>query len=94
MVEVMAKRTLTTRCRFGKGPDEIDLFYFGPEHKCDAWLFSRRFESCTAGDIFSGKTFRSGAANGGSGVAIGDSLMKAFDTVKNVDTIITVTARS
>ena len=29
------------------------------------------------------------AANGGSGVDIGDSLQKAHDTIRNVDTIIT-----
>ena len=43
-----------------------------------------------AGDIFSGKSLPLlDANNGGSGVAIGDSLAKAASTVKNIDSIIT-----
>jgi hypothetical protein len=43
-----------------------------------------------AGDIFSGKNLPLlDANNGGSGVAIGDTLAKAQATVKNVDSIIT-----
>ena len=42
------------------------------------------------GDIFSGKNLPFlDANNGGSGVAIGDTLQKAHDGIKNVDTIIT-----
>ena len=56
----------------------------------DAWVVFPALRVMHAGDIFSGKNLPLlDAANGGSGVAIGDSLMKAFDTVKNVDTIIT-----
>jgi hypothetical protein len=43
-----------------------------------------------AGDIFSGKNLPLlDANNGGSGVAIGDTLAKAANSVKNIDTIIT-----
>ena len=43
-----------------------------------------------AGDIFSGKNIPLlDANNGGSGVEIGDTLAKAADSVKNIDTIIT-----
>jgi hypothetical protein len=43
-----------------------------------------------AGDIFSGKNLPLlDANNGGSGVAIGDTLARAASTVKNVDSIIT-----
>jgi hypothetical protein len=43
-----------------------------------------------AGDVFSGKNIPFLDANtGGSGVAIVDTLQKAHDTIKNVDTIIT-----
>jgi len=60
MVEVWQKGPLTTRCRLGKGPDEIDLFYFGRGHtNGDAWVVFRRFESCTPATSFPEKTFRS-----------------------------------
>ncbi len=87
----MAKRTFNDKMSLGKGPDEIDLFYFGRGHtNGDAWVVFPALRVMHAGDIFSGKNLPLlDAANGGSGVAIGDSLMKAFDTVKNVDTIIT-----
>ena len=43
-----------------------------------------------AGDIFSGKNLPLlDANNGGSGVTIGDTLAKADEQVKNVDTVIT-----
>jgi hypothetical protein len=43
-----------------------------------------------AGDIFSGKNIPLlDGNNGGSGVAIGDTLAKAADTIKGVETIIT-----
>ena len=46
-----------------------------------------------AGDIFSGKNIPGlDAVNGGSGLAIADTLTKAADTIKNIDTIITGTA--
>ena len=43
-----------------------------------------------AGDIFSGKNIPLlDANNGGSGVAIGDTLAKAAKSLKNIDTVIT-----
>ena len=46
--------------------------------------------SCHAGDIFLGKRVPFlDAANGGSGVDIGDSVQRAHDTIRNIDTIIT-----
>ena len=48
---------------------------------------SRRCASMHAGDIFSGKNIPLlDANNGGSGVEIGDTLAKAADSVKNIDT--------
>ena len=35
----MAKRTFKDRMTIGKGPDQIDLYYFGPGHtNGDAWI--------------------------------------------------------
>jgi hypothetical protein len=48
-----------------------------------------------AGDIFSGKNIPGlDAVNGGSGLAIADTLTKAADTIKNIDTIITGHSRT
>src|SRR5436309_1191206 len=87
----LPKKTFKDKMNVGSGKDQIELFYFGRGHtNGDAWVVFPALRVMHAGDIFSGKNLPLlDAANGGSGVAIGDSLMKAFDTVKNVDTIIT-----
>ena len=76
----------------GSGADQIDLYYFGRGHtNGDAWVVFPALRVVHAGDIFAGKSCRSSTRNnGGSGVAIPDTLMKAHAALsKNVDTIIT-----
>jgi glyoxylase-like metal-dependent hydrolase (beta-lactamase superfamily II) len=75
----------------GKGADQINLFYFGRGHtNGDAWVVFPALRLAHAGDIFSGKNIPLlDANNGGSGVAIGDTLAKAAKSLKNIDTIIT-----
>jgi hypothetical protein len=87
----MAKRTFTDKMTIGKGADEIDLYYFGRGHtNGDAWVVFPALRFVHAGDIFSGKNLPLlDANNGGSGVEIGNSLMKAHDGITNVDSIIT-----
>jgi len=87
----MPKRTFKDKMTLGKGSDEIDLYYFGRGHtNGDAWVVFPSLRTVHAGDIFSGKNVPLlDAINGGSGVAIPDTLQKVYDTVKNVDTIIT-----
>jgi len=87
----MAKRTFTDKMTLGSGNDRIDLYYFGRGHtNGDAWVVFPALRVMHAGDIFSGKNLPLlDKNNGGSGVAIPDSLMKAYNTVKNVDSIIT-----
>lgn len=87
----MPKRTFKDKMTVGSGNDRIDLYYFGRGHtNGDAWVVFPALRVMHAGDIFSGKNLPLlDANNGGSGVAIGDSLAKAASTVKNVDTIIT-----
>jgi glyoxylase-like metal-dependent hydrolase (beta-lactamase superfamily II) len=87
----MPKRTFKDKMTIGKGPDEVDLFYFGRGHtNGDAWVLFPSLRVMHAGDIFSGKNIPLlDANNGGSGVAIPDSLEKAYNTVKDVDIIIT-----
>jgi len=75
----------------GSGADQVDLYYFGRGHTGgDAWVVFPSARALHAGDIFLGKRVPFlDAANGGSGVDIGDSVQKAHDTIRNVDTIIT-----
>ena len=84
-------RTFSERMSLGSGGDQVDLYYFGPAHTGgDAWVVFPSLRTLHAGDAFLGKRVPFlDAANGGSGVAIPDTLQKAHDTIPDVDTIIT-----
>jgi cyclase len=86
----MAKRTFKDRMTIGKGPDQIDLYYFGPGHtNGDAWIVFPALRIVHSGDIFAGKSVPLiDTANGGSMRQISDTLTKAHDGIKGVDTII------
>src|SRR5437867_3373438 len=87
----LPKRTFKDKMTLFKGPDEIDLFYFGRGHtNGDAWVLFPALRVVHVGDIFSGKNLPLlDANNGGSAALIGESLQKGYDALKNVDTIIT-----
>ena len=87
----LPKKTFRDKLSIGSGADRIDLFYFGAGHtNGDAWVVFPALRVMHAGDIFSGKNIPLlDATNGGSGVMIGDTLAKAADTIKDIDTIIT-----
>jgi cyclase len=84
-------RTFTDRVSLGSGADQIDLYYFGRAHTGgDAWVVFPSLRTLHAGDAFLGKRVPFlDAENGGSGVAIPDTLQMAHDTIPNVETIIT-----
>ena len=86
----MAKRTFTDKLTIGKGADQIDLYYFGPGHtNGDAFVVFPAHRIMHSGDIFAGKAVPLiDSANGGSMVRVSETLMKAHDGIKNVDTII------
>ena len=79
-------RTFTDRMSLGSGADQVDLYYFGRAHTGgDAWVVFPSLRTLHAGDAFLGKRVPFlDAANGGSGVAIPDTLQKAHDTIRNV----------
>jgi glyoxylase-like metal-dependent hydrolase (beta-lactamase superfamily II) len=87
----MPKRTFKDTMTLDKGADRIDLYYFGRGHtNGDAFVVFPALRVMHAGDVFA----RKGpplldANNGGSGVAIGDTLAKAAAGIKAVDTVIT-----
>ena len=84
-------KTFKDSMTIGKGPDEIDLHYFGRGHtNGDAWIVFPALRLVHAGDIFSGKNLPLlDSNNGGSGLEIGNSLAKAAKSLKNIDTVIT-----
>jgi cyclase len=87
----MPKRTFKDTMTIGSGPDRVDLFYFGRGHtNGDAFVVFPALRVMHAGDIFArkGPPLLDGN-NGGSGVAIGDTLAKAAAGIKGVDTVIT-----
>jgi cyclase len=88
----LPKRTFKDKMTLGSGADQVDLFYFGRGHtNGDAWILFPSLRIVHAGDIFSGKNLPLlDVNNGGSGVEIGDTLMKAHTALNKVaDTIIT-----
>jgi cyclase len=87
----MPKRTFKDRLTLGKGADQVDLYYFGRGHtNGDAFVVFPALGVMHAGDIFAAKgPPLLDATNGGSGVAIGDTLARAHDGIKAVNRIIT-----
>jgi glyoxylase-like metal-dependent hydrolase (beta-lactamase superfamily II) len=87
----LPKHTFKDKMKLFKGADEVDLFYFGRGHTDgDAWVVFPALRTVHAGDLFSGKNLPLlDANNGGSALLIGETLQKGYDTLKNVDTIIT-----
>jgi cyclase len=87
----LPKRTFKDKMTLFKGPDEVDLYYFGRGHtNGDAWVVFPALRVVHAGDIFSGKNLPLlDANNGASAALIADSLEKGMNTLKQVDTIIT-----
>jgi glyoxylase-like metal-dependent hydrolase (beta-lactamase superfamily II) len=88
----LPKRTFKDKMSMFKGPDEVDLYYFGRGHtNGDAWVLFPALRVVHAGDIFSGKNLPLlDANNGGSAALIADSLEKGYNALnKAADTIIT-----
>jgi cyclase len=86
----MAKRTFKDKMTIGNGPDQIDLYYFGPGHtNGDAWVVFPALRVMHSGDMFAGKSVPLvDAANGGSMLHYGETLNKAYNGIKGVDVII------
>lgn len=85
------KKTFKDKMTLGSGADRIDLFYFGRGHTSgDAWVVFPALRVMHVGDIFANKALPLTDKNaGGSGVEIPDTVAKAYNSIKNVDTIIT-----
>jgi glyoxylase-like metal-dependent hydrolase (beta-lactamase superfamily II) len=83
-------RTFKDKMTIGKGADQIDLYYFGVGHTdSDAFVVFPALRTAHVGDIFARRALPPvDAENGGSVLHYPDTLSKAYNGIKNVDTII------
>jgi cyclase len=84
-------RVFKDRLTLFSGKDAVDLYYFGAAHtNGDAFVVFRDARVMHAADVFArkGQPYID-TSNGGSAVAIGETIAKAATTVKNVDRVIT-----
>src|SRR4029077_7617835 len=86
----LAKRTSQEKMAIDIGADPIGLYYFGRGHtNGDAWVVFPALRIVHSGDIFANKGIPLiDSDNGGSVLQIHESLTKAYNGIKNVDTII------
>jgi glyoxylase-like metal-dependent hydrolase (beta-lactamase superfamily II) len=84
-------RTFEDRLTLFSGEEAVDLYHFGAGHtNGDAFIVFRDARVMHSGDIFATKGLPFlDVNNGGSGVAIGDTLTKAANGIRNVDRVIT-----
>jgi glyoxylase-like metal-dependent hydrolase (beta-lactamase superfamily II) len=87
----MPDRTFTDRMTLFSGDEAVDLYYFGAGHtNGDAFVVFREARVMHSGDIFATRGLPLlDVPNGGSGVAIGETLRKAAEGIDNVDRVIT-----
>ena len=88
----LPKQTFKDRMTLFKGPDQVELHYFGRGHtNGDAWVLFPSLRVVSAGDIVSGKNLPLlDANNGGSGLEIGETIAKAHSTFsKSADMVVT-----
>ena len=86
----LPKKTFKDKMTLMTGADRIDLFYFGPGHtNGDAIVVFPALRTAHMGDLFAGKGLPLvDSNNGGSVLHYPETLNKAYNGIKNVDTII------
>ena len=86
----LPKQTFKDRRSIGKGKDQIDLYYFGRGHtNGDIFIVFPALRTMHTGDLFAQKMLPLvDTMNGGSVLDYPQTLAKAVDSIKNVDTII------
>ncbi len=88
----LPKRTFDDRLTLFKGPDQVELYYFGRGHtNGDAWVLFPSARVVATGDIVPGKRVPIvDSNNGGSGVEYGESVRTAHGRLnKLADTFVT-----
>jgi glyoxylase-like metal-dependent hydrolase (beta-lactamase superfamily II) len=87
----MPTRTFKDKLTLSSGADQVEVYFFGTGNTDgDAWVLFPALRVAVAGDVFGAKNIPLlDANNGGSAIAMVDTIQKAYDTFKNVDMIIT-----
>jgi glyoxylase-like metal-dependent hydrolase (beta-lactamase superfamily II) len=86
----LPKKTFKDKMTLMKGADQIDLYYFGPGHtNGDAIVVFPALRTAHVGDLFASKGMPLvDGANGGSVLHYSETVMKVYNGIKNVDTVI------
>jgi cyclase len=86
----LPKRTYKDKMSIGAGKNQIDLYYFGRGHTDgDTFVVFPALRTMHMGDLFPWKDAPFlDRSNGGSGVAMPQTLDNALKGIKNVDTIV------
>ena len=86
----LPKRTYKEKMSIGAGKNQIDLYYFGRGHTDgDTFVVFPALRTMHMGDLFPWKDAPFlDRSNGGSGVAMPQTLDNALKGIKNVDTIV------
>jgi cyclase len=87
----LPNKTVTDKMTLFDGPDQIDLYYFGPGHtNGDLIVVFPQKQVAAFGDLFPSKAAPViDTANGGSGVAFPETLARAVAQIKGVARVIT-----
>ena len=86
----LPKQTFTDRLTLGSGADQVDLYYFGAGHtNGDTFIVYPALGVLQTGDMFPWRDAPFlDVNNGGSGVALPNSLSEALSTIQGVDTVV------
>ena len=86
----LPKQTFTDRLTLGSGADQVDLYHFGAGHtNGDTFIVYPALGVLQTGDMFPWRDAPFlDVNNGGSGVALPDSLSEAISTIQGVDTVV------
>ena len=86
----LPKQTYTDRLTLGSGSDRIELYYFGAGHtNGDTFIVYPALRVLQTGDMFPWRDAPFlDTNNGGSGVAMPETLSKAISTIQNVDVVV------
>ncbi len=88
--QYLPKRTFTDRLTLGSGADQMDLYHFGAGHTDgDTFIVYPALGVLQTGDMFPWRDAPFlDTNNGGSGVALPDSLGQAIVAIDGVDTVV------
>jgi cyclase len=88
--QFLPKRTYKDKMSLGTGKDQVDLYYFGAGHtNGDTFVVFPALRVLHTGDMFAWKDAPfCDRANGGSCIALPQTIAKAVANIKNIDTVI------